>query len=125
MSDAEAYKKAIEDMMTAVAPFTGRLDAGAEKPPTWLGAPADHVVMIQFADAAQAQAWKNSDAYKAFEAGLQKSSASTIQLVQGLPVPDGRGGRGGRGLDAKAFEPNVQDFDRLLNQRLKTICKGC
>lgn len=111
--------------MTAVAPFTGRLDAGAEKPPTWLGAPADHVVMIQFADAAQAQAWKNSDAYKAFEAGLQKSSASTIQLVQGLPVPDGRGGRGGRGLDAKAFEPNVQDFDRLLNQRLKTICKGC
>jgi hypothetical protein len=28
-------------------------------------------------------------------------------------------------FEAKAFEPNVQDFDRLLNQRLKTICKGC
>ena len=125
VSDADAYKKAIEDMMTGVAPFNGRLAANAEKPPAWLGAPADHVVMIQFADADQAQAWKNSDAYKAFEAGLQKSTASTIQLVQGLPVPEGRGGRGRRGLDAKAFEPNVQDFDRLLNQRLKTICKGC
>ncbi len=125
VSDADAYKKAIEDMMTAVAPFTGRLAADAEKPPAWAGAPANHVVMVQFADADQAQAWKNSDAYKAFEAGLQKSTASTIQLVQGLPVPEGRGGRGRRGLDAKAFELNVQDFDRLLNQRLKTICKGC
>jgi hypothetical protein len=38
-------------------------------------------------------------------------------------MPEGRGGRGR--FEAKAFEPNVQDFDRLLNQRLKTICKGC
>ena len=42
-----------------------------------------------------------------------------------LVLPEGRGGRRGRGLDAKAFEPNVQDYDRLLDQRLKTICKGC
>ena len=41
-----------------------------------------------------------------------------------LPLPVGHSGRGGR-FDAKAFEPNVQDYDRLLDQRLKTICKGC
>lgn len=39
-------------------------------------------------------------------------------------MPTGHGGRGSR-LDAKAFEPNVQDYDRLLNQRIKNICKGC
>jgi uncharacterized protein (DUF1330 family) len=125
VSDANAFKKAIDDMTTAVASFTGRLAADTEKPPAWDGAAADHVVMIQFADTEQAQAWKNSDAYKAFDADLHKSSASTMQLVEGLPAPEGRGGRGGKGLDAKAFEPNVQDFDRLLDQRLKTICKGC
>jgi len=125
VSDADAFKKAIQDMTTAVAPFTGRLAVDAEKPPAWEGAVAEHVVMIQFADAEQALAWKNSDAYNAFAADLHKTSASTVQQVQGLPVPEGRGGRGLRGLDAKAFEPNVQDFDRLLNQRLKTICKGC
>jgi uncharacterized protein (DUF1330 family) len=123
--DADAFKKAIQDMTAAVASFTGRLAVDAEKPPAWEGAAPEHVVMIQFADAEQAQAWKNSDGFKSFDADLHKSSASTMQLVQGLPMPEGRGGHGGRGFDAKAFEPNVQDYDRLLNQRLKTICKGC
>ena len=123
VSDADAFKKAIQDMTTAVAPFTGRLAVDAEKPPAWEGTAAQHVVMIRFADAEQAQAWKNSDAFKSFDADLHKSSSSTMQFVQGLPMPEGRGGRGR--FEAKAFEPNVQDFDRLLNQRLKTICKGC
>ena len=112
-------------MTTAVASLTGRLAVDAEKPPAWEGPAPERVVMIEFADAEQAQAWKNSDAFKSFDTDLHKSSASTMQLVQGLPMPEGRGGRGGRGLDAKAFEPNVQDYDRLLDQRLKTICKGC
>jgi uncharacterized protein (DUF1330 family) len=123
VSDADAFKKAIQDMTTAVAPFTGRLAVDAEKPPAWEGAASEHVVMIQFADAEQAQAWKNSDTYKSFDADLQNSSASTMQLVQALPIPEVHGGRGR--FEAKAFEPHVQDFDRLLNQRLKTICKGC
>ena len=125
VSDPDAFKKAIQDMTTAVASLTGRLAVDAEKPPAWEGPAPEHIVMVQFADAEQAQAWKNSDAFKSFDTDLQKSSASTMQLVQGLPMPEGRGGRGGRGRDAKAFEPNVQDYDRLLDQRLKTICKGC
>ena len=125
VSDPDAFKKAIQDMTTAVASLTGRLAVDAEKPPAWEGPAPERVVVVQFADAEQAQAWKNSDAFKSFDTDLQKSSASTMQLVQGLPMPEGRGGRRGRGRDAKAFEPNVQDYDRLLDQRLKTICKGC
>jgi uncharacterized protein (DUF1330 family) len=122
VSDADAFKKAIQDMTTAVASVGGRLAVDAEKPPAWKGTAPEHVVTIQFADAEQAQAWKNSDAFKGFDADIHKASASTMQLVQGLPTP---GGRGGGRFDAKAFEPNVQDYDRLLDQRLKTICKGC
>jgi uncharacterized protein (DUF1330 family) len=125
VSDVDAFKKAIQDMLAAVATFSGRLAVDAEKPPAWEGPAPEHVVMVQFADAEQAQAWKNSDAFKSFDTDLHKSSASTMQLVQGLPMPVGRGGGGRRSLDAKAFEPNVQDYDRLLGQRLKTICKGC
>jgi uncharacterized protein (DUF1330 family) len=125
VSDADAFKKAIQDMTTAVASLTGRLAVDTENPPAWEGPAPERVVIVQFADAEQAQAWKNSDAFKNFDTDLHESSASTIQLVQGLPIPEGRGGRRGRGLDAKAFEPNVQDYDRLLDQRLKTICKGC
>lgn len=124
VSDADAFKKAIGDMTIAVASFGGRLSVDAEKPPAWEGPAPEHVVMVQFADAEQAQAWKNSDAFKSFDADLHKTSAPTMQLVQGLPAPAGHGGRGGR-FDTKAFEPNVQDYDHLLGQRLKTICKGC
>jgi uncharacterized protein (DUF1330 family) len=121
VSDADGFRKTIQDMTSAVASLGGRLAVDAEKPPAWEGPAPEHVVMVQFADVEQAQAWKNSDAFKSFEADLHKASASTMQLVQGLPLPAGRGGR----FDAKAFEPNVQDYDRLLDQRLKTICKGC
>jgi uncharacterized protein (DUF1330 family) len=121
VSDADAFKKAIQDMTAAVASFSGRLAVDAEKPPAWEGPAPEHVVAVQFAGAEQAEAWKNSDAFKSFDADLHKTSASTMQLVQGLPMPVGHGGR----FDAKAFEPNVQDYDRLLDQRLKTICKGC
>ena len=51
-----------------------------------------------------------------------------MQLVDGLPMPAARGGRGGLGgvrFDAKAFEPNVKDYDQLLDHRLKSICKSC
>jgi len=124
VSDADGFRKAIQDMTAAVASFGGRLAVDAEKPPAWDGAASEHVVMIQFADAEQAQAWKNSDAFKGFDADLHKTSASAMQLVQGLPAPASHGGRGGR-FDAGAFAPNVQDYDRLLDQRLKTIWKGC
>jgi uncharacterized protein (DUF1330 family) len=125
VSDAEVFKRTIQGLTTAAASFAGRVVVDAEKPPAWEGAAAERVVMVRFEDSGQAQALKNSDAFKSVDADLRKSSASTMQLVQGLPIPEGRGGRGGGRLDAKAFEPNVQEYDRLLDRRLKTICKGC
>jgi hypothetical protein len=79
--------------------------------------------MMQFADIDQAQAWKNSGAFKSFDMDLRKSSVSTMQMVQGPPMAVGHGGGGGGRFDG--VRTNVQDYDRLLDQRLKTICKGC
>jgi uncharacterized protein (DUF1330 family) len=124
VSDAAAFKKTLEGLPAALASFSGRLAADLEKPVSWEGTASEYLVMLQFPNAEQAQAWKNSDAFKSFDADLRRSTTSTMQLVQGLPMPSGRGGRGGR-FDAKAFEPNVKDYDRLLDQRIKNICKGC
>jgi uncharacterized protein (DUF1330 family) len=125
VTDAEGFKKTVQDLGTAAATFTGRMAIDADNPTAWEGSAPEHVVMIQFADIDQAQAWKNSEAFTSFDTDLRKSSVSTMQMVQGLPIPVGRGGHGGGRFDAKAFEPNVRDYDRLLDQRLKTICKGC
>jgi hypothetical protein len=99
-----------------------------DKPISWEGTAPEHVVMIQFDNTDQAQVWKNSDAFKSFDAGLHRSSESTMQLVQGQPMPAVRrigGGRRGRGrLDPKAFEPNVKEYDQMLN-KMSGICKGC
>jgi hypothetical protein len=33
-------------------------------------------------------------------------------------------GRGNVRLDQKAFEPNVKEYDQMLN-KMHSICKGC
>jgi uncharacterized protein (DUF1330 family) len=130
ITDAEAFKVTMRDLMAADTPFAGRLAVDMDKPVSWEGTATEHVVMIQFDNADQAQAWKSSDAFKTFDAELHRSSESTMQLVQGLPTPAARGiggGRRGRGsvrFDQKAFEPNVKEHDQLLN-KMNGICKGC
>ena len=127
ITDAEAFKVTVRDLMAADAAFAGRLAADVDKPVAWEGTAPEHVVMIQFDNANQAQAWKSSDAFKKFDAELHRSSESTMQLVQGLPTPAARGiggGRRGRGFDQKAFEPNVKEYDQMLN-KMHGICKGC
>jgi uncharacterized protein (DUF1330 family) len=128
ITDAEAFKVTMQDLMAAETPFAGRLAVDMDKPVSWEGIAPEHVVMVQFDNPDQAQAWKNSDAFKSFDAELHRSSESTMQLVQGLPMPAARGiggGRRGRGrLDPKAFEPNVKEYDQMLN-KMHGICKGC
>jgi uncharacterized protein (DUF1330 family) len=128
--DAEAFKVSMRDLMAADTPFAGRLAVDMDKPVSWEGTAPEHVVMIQFDNPDQAQAWKNSDAFKNFDAELHRSSESSIQLVQGLPTPAARGivgGRRGRGkvrFDQKAFEPNEKEYDQMLN-KMHGICNGC
>jgi uncharacterized protein (DUF1330 family) len=130
ITDAEAFKVTMRDLMAADTPFAGRLAVDMDKPVSWEGTAPEHVVMIQFDNSDQAQAWKRSDAFKNFDAELHRSSEPTIQLVQGLPTPAARGiggGRRGRGnvrFDQKAFEPNVKEYDQMLN-KMHGICKGC
>jgi uncharacterized protein (DUF1330 family) len=126
ITDAEAFKATMSDLMAANAHFAGRLAIDVDKPVAWEGTASEHIAMIQFDNPDQAQAWKNSDAFKNFDAELHRSSESTMQLVQGLPTPaaHGIGGRRGRGFDQKAFEPNVKEYDLML-KKMKGICKGC
>jgi uncharacterized protein (DUF1330 family) len=130
ITDAEAFKATMRDLVSTTAPFAARLAADMDKPISWNGAPAEHIVLLQFDDLDQAQVWKNSDVFKKFDDDLHRSSESNMQLVQGQPTPVSRGmerGRGGRGngrLDPKAFEPNVKEYDQMLN-KMHGICKGC
>jgi uncharacterized protein (DUF1330 family) len=130
ITDAEAFKATMSDLMAAIAPFAGRLAVDVDKPVAWEGTLSEHIAMVEFDNPDQAQAWKNSDAFKSFDAQLHRSSESTMQLVQGLPTPTARGigvGRRGRGnarFDQKAFEPNVKEYDQMLN-KMHGICKGC
>jgi uncharacterized protein (DUF1330 family) len=127
ITDAEAFKGALRDLTAADTPSGGRLAMDTDKPVAWEGTAPEHVVMIQFDNPDQAQAWKNSDAFKNVDAELHRSSESTMQLVEGLPMPAARGtgaGRRGRGFDQKAFEPNVKEYDQMLN-KMHGICKGC
>lgn len=128
ITDAEAFKVTMHDLMAAQTPLAGRLAVDMDKPVAWEGTAPEHVVMIRFDNPDQAQAWKNSDAFKSFDTELHRSSESTMQLVQGLPTPAARGIGGGRrgrgGLDPKAFEPNVREYDEMLS-KMKGVCKGC
>jgi uncharacterized protein (DUF1330 family) len=128
ITDAEAFKAAVSDLTAPNAAFTGRIAVDVDKPVAWEGTAAEHIVMIQFDNLDQAQAWKSSDAFKGFDADLHRGSEATVQLVQGLPTPALRGSaarRGGRGSDQKAYEANVKDYDQTLNSKLRSICKGC
>jgi uncharacterized protein (DUF1330 family) len=128
ITDADVFSATMSGLTTPSAAFAGRLVVDEDKPAAWEGAAPEHIVMIQFDSPDAAQAWKNSDAFKSFAADLNRSAESSMQLMQGLPNPIARAfGAGGKGhgLDPKAFESNVKDYDQMLNNRLHSICKGC
>jgi uncharacterized protein (DUF1330 family) len=128
ITDADVFKATMSALTTPSAAFAGRLAVDEDKPVAWEGTAPEHIVMIQFDNPDAAQVWKSSDAFKSFDADLPRSSESSMQLLQGLPTPIARGFSGGqrdRGFDQKAFEPNVKDYDRMLSNKLHSICKGC
>jgi uncharacterized protein (DUF1330 family) len=129
LTDKDAFASALHALPDAVLPFEGRVISDGESPPSWEGAAAVHATMIEFDSAEAAQRWKNSDAYKSFDEQLKKVSTSSILQLQGVPTARAPAmanarmhGRGG--LDPKAFEPIVKEYDATLN-KMHSICKGC
>jgi len=127
VTDPEAFKTMMSHLPGELASFGGRLAADTDKPVSWDGTAPEHVVMIQFDSADQAQAWKNSDPFKSFDVELHRTSSATLQLVQGLPLHGGNDGSAGRAhmrLDQKAFEPLVRKNDERLT-KMRGICSSC
>ncbi|MBU6462959.1 MAG: DUF1330 domain-containing protein [Proteobacteria bacterium] len=94
ITHSDAFKSAMDNLGAAVASFAGRLVVDVDKPVAWDGTSPVHLVMIRFETPYQAQAWKDSDAFKSFDAALHQSSSSNIQLLQGLPMLIGHGSGG-------------------------------
>jgi uncharacterized protein (DUF1330 family) len=130
LTDNDAFATALHGLPDAVLPFEGRVVSDVGSPPSWDGAAAAHVTMLEFDSADAAQRWKSSDAYKSFDEQLRKTSTSAIQQLQGVPtaspsaVANARMQGRGRGLDPKAFEPIVKEYESTLN-RMHGICRGC
>ena len=127
VTDADAFKAAVRDFLGPQTTFVGRIAVNADKPESWEGKAAEHVLLLQFNTPDEAQGWKSSEAFQKFGAELHRSSEFTIQLLPGLPLAATGaigGRRRGRGFDQRAFEPNVKEYDHMLN-KMHGICKGC
>ncbi len=106
----------MSDLTSLNAAHAVHLAVDADKPVAWEGTAADHIVMIQFDNARS----RGTDEFKSFDADMHRSPEATIQIAREMG-----GQRRGRGLDPKAFEANVKDYDQMLNNRLHSVCKGC
>ncbi|CCE09585.1 exported hypothetical protein [Bradyrhizobium sp. STM 3843] len=129
LNDKDAFINALHGLADAVLPFEGRVVSDVDNPPSWDGTAAAHVTMLQFDSADAAQRWKDSDAYKSFDEQLKRTSESSIRQLQGQPVarPADMANarfRGRRGLDPKAYEPLVKEYDTTLS-KMHGICHGC
>jgi uncharacterized protein (DUF1330 family) len=128
LSDKNGFADALHGLADAVLPFEGRVISDVDTPSSWEGTAAAHVTMIEFDSANAAQRWKNSDAYKNFDAQLRKASTSSIQQLPGVPTARpaamANARMHGRGLDPQAFEPMVKQYDATL-KKMHGICNGC
>jgi hypothetical protein len=99
----------------------------AESPSALDGAAPQRLAIIAFDSLEHAQAWKDSESFKMFDADRRRTVTSRAFIVEGVPsaVPVS-GLRAGRPMrfDPKPFEEIIKRRDQDLN-RIKDICKGC
>jgi uncharacterized protein (DUF1330 family) len=128
IEDEKAFKAATDDLSSAIATFSGRIVADVDKPVSWEGDAPVHLLMIEFSTSDQAQAWKDSEAFKNFDTAAHRGAEFQIELFQGLAVPaigeTTRAGRGRFRIDQRAYEPIVKEYDQTLS-KMHGICKGC
>jgi uncharacterized protein (DUF1330 family) len=126
--DAQTFKTMVASLVTALVPLGGHLLIDADNPTALDGVAPQHLLLIAFSSLEKAQAWKDSESFKAFDADRRRAALSRVFVVEGIPdaVPaSGQQGRGGlMRFDPKPFEEIMKKRDQDLN-RIKDICKGC
>jgi len=127
-NDAQALKTMVSNSAAGLVPFGGHIMIDAGSPTALDGAAPQHLVVIAFDSLEHAQAWKDSESFKAFDADRRAAATSRAFVIEGIPnaVP-AVGLRGGGRLmryDPKPFEELIKKRDQDLN-RIKDICKGC
>jgi uncharacterized protein (DUF1330 family) len=127
-NDAQAFKTTMADTAAGLVPFGGHLMIDADNPTALDGAAPQHLVIIAFDTLEHAQAWKDSESFKRFDADRGRAVTSRTFMVEGVPnaapLSGLRGGGHGMRFDPKPFEEIIKKRDQDLN-RIKDICKGC
>jgi uncharacterized protein (DUF1330 family) len=128
MKDAQAFKTMMANVAAGLVPFDGFILIDAGSPSALDGAAPQRVVVIAFDSLGHAQAWKDSESFKAFDADRRATATSRAFVVEGIPSAVSAAGLHGGGrlmrYDPKPFEEIIKKRDQDLN-RIKDICKGC
>jgi uncharacterized protein (DUF1330 family) len=126
-NDAEGFKKMVANAAAGLVPFGGHLMIDADNPSAVDGAAPQRLVIIAFDSLEHAQAWKDSESFRVFDADRRRTVTSRAFTVEGIPsaVPVS-GLRAARPMrfDPKPFDEIIKRRDQDLN-RIKDICKGC
>ena len=86
--DRARYDRYAAAFLPTLQPFGGRLLAADEAPRVLEGAwPRDKLVLIAFPDAAAAQAWATSPAYRAIAVDRLAASEAVVLLAEGFAAP--------------------------------------
>jgi uncharacterized protein (DUF1330 family) len=127
-NDKQTFNAMVANAGAGLVPFGGHIVVDADGPTAWDGQAPQHLVIIAFDSLEQAQAWKSSDSFKAFDADRRLAATSRAFVFEGIPnaVPSAGLHGGGRLMryDPKPFEEIIKKRDQDL-RRIKDICKGC
>jgi uncharacterized protein (DUF1330 family) len=127
-NDTQIFKTMVANAAAGLVPFSGHLMIDADNPIALDGGAPQHLVIIAFDSLEHAQAWKDSESFKRFDADRSRTVKSRAFIVEGIPDAVPVSGLRGSGrpvrYDPKPFEEIIRKRDQDLN-RIKDICKGC
>ena len=89
VTDAEAYMDYAARVLPTLRPFGGRVLARAGTTHSLEGAPPERLVIIGFDTVERAQAWWDSDAYRAILPLRLRAATGRVYIAEGLPGAGG------------------------------------
>lgn len=86
--DVETYRKYALQVASTIGPFGGRLLVAADDAAELEGArPYPRTVIGEFADAATARAWYESEAYQQIQPLRASSADGAVYIIEGFSLP--------------------------------------